>query len=97
MYDLIHLPNLDGIICGMLVLHFTGERWQYAVVPLNPTKASSYRESNLGTVGWVESGGVIYNHLSNPDGSLAAYYEIDTLDVCGGHSSQNTQYHYHLV
>merc|ERR1711963_255652 len=65
------------------------ERWQYAVVPLNPTKASSYRESNLGTVGWVESGGVIYNHLSSPTGSLAVYYEIDTLDVCGGHSSEN--------
>jgi len=72
-------------------------RWQYAVIPLNPSKASSYRESGMGTVGWVETGGVIFNHLSNPDGSLAAYYEIDTLDSCGGHSNEISQYHYHLI
>ena len=51
----------------------------------------------MGSVGWVESGGVIYNHLSNPNGELAAYYEIETLDNCGGHSDQSNQYHYHLV
>lgn len=72
-------------------------RWQYAVVPLNPQKASSYRASGMGSVGWVETGGVVYNHLSSPDGSLAAYYELDSLDVCGGHSDPSSQYHYHLV
>ena len=51
----------------------------------------------MGTVGWISSGGVIYNHLSNPDGSLAAYEEIESLDSCGGHSDPSKQYHYHLV
>lgn len=72
-------------------------RWQYVVVPENPTKATAYRESGMGSVGWLSSGGVVYNHLSSPDGSLAAYYELDTLDICGGHSSSNAQYHYHLI
>ena len=71
--------------------------WQYALLPLNPTKGSSFRISNMGTVGWISSGGVIYNHLSNPDGSLAAYEEIESLDSCGGHSDPSKQYHYHLV
>ena len=39
----------------------------------------------------------LYNHLSNPDGSLAAYEEIESLDSCGGHSDPSKQYHYHLV
>ena len=89
------------VVKSIRVIHFLfcliGTRWQYAVLPLNPQKANSYRQSGLGSVGWVETGGVVYNHLSNPDGSLAAYYELDSLDVCGGHSSPNSQYHYHLV
>merc|ERR1711963_1238570 len=90
----LYIPASEG---GFFNPNTRCERWQYAVVPLNPTKASTYSESNMGSVGWVESGGVIYNHLSSPTGSLAAYYEIDTLDVCGGHSDQDSQYHYHLI
>jgi len=71
--------------------------WQYALLPLNPTKGNSFTISNMGTVGWISSGGVIYNHLSNPDGSLAAYEEIESLDSCGGHSDPSKQYHYHLI
>ena len=75
----------------------TGSRWQYAVLPLNPTKNSSWAESGMGTVGFVDSGGVIFNHLSETDGSLAIYYEADTLDSCYGHSNTVEQYHYHGV
>ena len=48
-------------------------------------------------MGYVESGGVIFNHLSAPDGSLAIYNEIDSLDSCFGHSNDVGQYHYHGV
>ena len=51
----------------------------------------------MGTVGFVDSGGVIFNHLSETDGSLAIYYEADTLDSCYGHSNTVEQYHYHGV
>ena len=74
-----------------------GERWQYVVLPYTPSKASAWSSSDMGAVGWVSSGGVIYNHLSSTDGSLAAYYEIETLDTCGGHSNEQMEYHYHLV
>merc|ERR1712168_93942 len=71
-------------------------RWQFAVLPLNGTK-KYYRESGMGSVGFVESGACLYNHLSEPDGSLAIYYEIDTLDDCLGHSDPFMQYHYHGI
>jgi len=71
-------------------------RWQFGVIPLNGTK-TSYRESGMEAIGFVESGAMLYNHLSKPDGSLAAYYEIDTLDDCFGHSDPFSQYHYHGV
>jgi len=73
------------------------ERWQYVVLPYTPSKASAWSSSDMGAVGWVSSGGVIYNHLSSTDGSLAAYYEIETLDTCGGHSNEQMEYHYHLI
>ena len=79
------------------ILLSKGERWQYVVLPLSPSKASEWSSSDMGSVGWVSSGGVIYNHLSSTDGSLAAYYEIETLDTCGGHSNEDMEYHYHLV
>ena len=79
------------------ILLSKGERWQYVILPLSPSKASAWSSSDMGSVGWVSSGGVIYNHLSSTDGSLAAYYEIETLDTCGGHSNEDMEYHYHLV
>ena len=51
----------------------------------------------MGTTGWVNSGGVFFDHRSAPDGSLAAYYEINSLDPCFGHSDPEQQYHYHLT
>ena len=52
---------------------------------------------NMGTTGWISSGGVLYDHRSNPDGSLASYYEFDSMDSCMGHSDSNSQYHYHMT
>ena len=52
---------------------------------------------NMGTTGWVSSGGVLFDHRSAPDGSLAYYYEIDSMDPCLGHSNEFYQYHYHFT
>ena len=41
------------------------------------------------------TGGTFYNHLSNDDGAIALYNEGQSLDSCAGHSSDNSQYHYH--
>ena len=73
-----------------------GERWQYAAMPL-VWSASGNDFMAMGVTGYVKSGGTIYDHRSNPDGSLAVYYEWDSLDPYHGHSSPNGQYHYHAV
>ena len=39
----------------------------------------------MGTTGWVASGAVLFNEASRPDGSLAAFYEYESLDSCHGH------------
>ena len=62
----------------------------------------------MGTIGLAVTGGVFFNDLSNPDGSLALANEGTSLDSCLGHSApastssgrkrQGTmagQYHYH--
>ena len=63
----------------------------------------------MGTMGLAVTGGVFFNDLSNPDGSLALTNEGPSLDSCMGHSApastsgssrQNRQtssgqYHYH--
>ena len=62
----------------------------------------------MGTIGIAATGGVFFNDLSNPDGSLALANEGTSLDSCLGHSApastssgrkrQGTmagQYHYH--
>ena len=75
-----------------------GERWQYALLPLVPEVATTAGvDFNMGTTGWVSSGGVLFDHRSAPDGSLAYYYEIDSMDPCLGHSNEVYQYHYHFT
>ena len=71
------------------------EHWQYMVVPLSPSQASSPKDTGLGAVGLSTTGGHFFNHLSNPDGSLALTNEGPTLDSCFGHSAANGLYHYH--
>ena len=67
-------------------------------MPLEPeVGATAGADFNMGTTGWISSGGVLFDHRANPDGSLAAYYEVDSLDPCWGHSNDASQYHYHLT
>ena len=49
----------------------------------------------MGTVGLAVTGGAFFNHLSNPDGSLALANEGRSLDSCFGHSAREGAYHYH--
>merc|ERR1712203_360677 len=72
------------------------KRWQYAAMPL-VWSDSGNEYTSMGVIGYVMSGGTIYDHRSNPDGSLAVYYEWDSLDPYHGHSSPNGQYHYHAT
>ena len=50
-------------------------------------------------MGLAVTGGVFFNDLSNPDGSLALTNEGPSLDSCLGHSAPSSssggQYHYH--
>jgi len=72
------------------------ERWQYIAVPLEWSASGSDYQS-LGVVGYVMSGGTIFDHRSSPTGDLASYYEWDSLDPSFGHSNNVNQYHYHAV
>ena len=74
-----------------------GVRYQYFAAPATPTKSSSPSTSSMGAIAFMTTGTVLYNPLSSTDGSLASYYEWDTLDPCYGHSSVDKQYHYHAV
>ena len=67
-------------------------------MPLDPVAdRKDVRAIGMGAVGWAVSGGTFFDHRSAPDGSLAAYYEWDTLDYSAGHSDDQFQYHYHAV
>ena len=82
----------------MVSIHvmFIGERWQYIAVD-KEWSASGNDYTAMGVLGYVMSGGTIYDPRSSPSGDLAAYYEWDSLDPSYGHSDQNKQYHYHAV
>ena len=56
-----------------------------------------FGDTPMGTTGFATSGGHIYNHLSHPDGSVAWYHEIQSLDLSMGHSDPGSTYHYHGV
>jgi hypothetical protein len=46
----------------------------------------------MGAIGYAVTGGVFYNDLSSPDGSLALPNEGTTLDSCFGHSDAVSQF-----
>jgi hypothetical protein len=83
------------------------ERWQYSVVPLNPVKSTTTNWSNyttypyygMGAYGYATSGGTFFDTRSSADspGETAWDNEIDSLDICMGHSNNAYQYHYHGV
>merc|ERR1712107_621183 len=61
--------------------------WQFISMPINPGKGTSITDTGLGTIGLAVTGGVFFNDLSNPDGSLAMANEGTSLDSCLGHSA----------
>jgi len=61
--------------------------WQFIQLPIDPSKGSSATSTGLGTIGLAITGGVFFNDLSNPDGSLALPNEGPSLDSCLGHSA----------
>jgi len=71
------------------------EKWQFIQIPINPTKANNTTPTKMGSTGLASTGGHYYNHLSNPDGSLALPNEGESLDPCFGHSDADGTYHYH--
>ncbi len=75
-----------------------GVRYQYVALPLNPIKSSSDPQATpMGATAFFNSGAVMYNPLSSPQGNLALDKEWISLDPCHGHSSPDMQYHYHAV
>merc|ERR1712136_59703 len=71
------------------------ERWQFMTVPIDPSKGTDATETSMGVIALAVTGGTFYNDLSNDDGAIALYNEGQSLDICAGHSSDNSQYHYH--
>merc|ERR1711892_45625 len=71
------------------------EKWAYMVVPKDVDKSEEPTDTSMGTTGLAVTGGHFYNVLSSSDGSLAAYYELSSLDSCFGHSQADGDYHYH--
>ena len=75
-----------------------GERWNFAELELNPTADLTHvSKIGMGTVGYATSGGAFFDHRSSPQGNLAWFYELKTLDYSLGHSNPFKQYHYHAV
>jgi len=73
-------------------------RWQFAILPLNPSiDRTTYTLYDLGVTGYVESGAVVFTPQWLPEGNLIAYDLVDTLDNCWGHSNNGNQYHYHGI
>jgi len=87
-------PLING---GFLNPNRRCEKWQYVILPKHPELTGEFAETPMGTTGFATSGGMIYNHLSNPDGSVAWYQEIISLDLSMGHSDPFYNYHYHGV
>jgi len=87
-------PLING---GLLNPNRRCEKWQYVVLPKNPQLTGTFSDTPMGTTGFATSGGHFYNHLSNPDGSVAWYHEIQSLDLSMGHSDPSATYHYHGV
>merc|ERR1740116_559908 len=61
--------------------------WQFVQLEVDPEVAATVTDTGLGTIGLAVTGGAFFNHLSNPDGSLAMPNEGPSLDSCLGHSA----------
>ena len=63
-------------------------------LPANPVKARRPSCTNLGPIGVLDDGVLLYNAL-DANGRDAAAHEV--LDSCGGHPDQASRYHHHDV
>ena len=73
-----------------------GERWQWVKLPTEWT-SSGTKYTSMGAIGYVRSGGTVFDHRSSPFGDLASCHEWISLDPSHGHSDPSKQYHYHGV
>ena len=64
-------------------------RW---VLPSNPIKGDSPQCLNMGTIGMMTTGAVLFNALDGEGRDAAAH---ETLDNCDGHPERTGEYHYH--
>ncbi len=74
----------------------SGERWQWVKLPMEWT-SSGTQYTSMGAIGYVKSGGAVFDHRSSPFGDLASCHEWISLDPSHGHSDPSKQYHYHGV
>jgi len=70
------------------------ESWQFAKLPINPSKGPTADDAGLGPIGLAVTGGVFFNDQAMGD-NLAMFAESRTLDSCFGHSNMFGTYHYH--
>jgi len=107
-----HAAETDAYLGGTLSNRFLRcNRWQYAVVPLNPVKStttdwSSYENypyytgtnNGMGVYGYAISGGTFFDTRAAAGGATALDNELERLDTCLGHSAPTIyQYHYHAA
>ena len=59
--------------------------------------SSGTKYTSMGAIGYVRSGGTVFDHRSSPFGDLASCHEWISLDPSHGHSDPSKQYHYHGV
>ena len=78
------------------LLFVLGERWQWVQLPMEWTNSGTHYTS-MGAIGYVKSGGAVFDHRSSPFGDLASCHEWISLDPSHGHSDPSKQYHYHGV
>lgn len=63
-------------------------------LPVNPTVLSTPKCLNMGAVGILEDGVVLFNALDGEGRDAAAY---ETLDSCEGHPERTSEYHHHNI
>jgi len=72
------------------------EHFQSMLVPMSPTKNSTFTYWGMGAIGISVSGGLIYNYASADSPCNGAVYSEDwSMDQCNGHADANGNYHYH--
>ena len=77
------------------------QEWNWAV-PLNPAKAKSVTQVKdiMGTLGFTVSGLPIYGPTEGPVPPDSAYGDPvynKLVDVCGGHTGYQSDYHHHVI